>query len=196
MFCLSYIGVCTLIQGPQAVLGKELCWMETVHCSTTWCSSYCFGIFRKSWSDKFYDYTKCWQVQEFSFCHFLYQRNFQMPLVSKNGTNSSLSCLRLHHRAGSSPLELHGTVYSVVCLDCGYTIGRNLFQDELKSLNPKVRLLLWKLFFRFNHLNFYWDFVKLTLENALEMRLWKRKKWVGPLFYTYFLDRKMTNICQ
>lgn len=44
---------------------------------------------------------------------------------------------RLHHRAGSSPLELHGTVYSVVCLDCGYLINRNLFQDELKALNPK-----------------------------------------------------------
>ncbi|XP_025012638.1 NAD-dependent protein deacylase SRT2 isoform X2 [Ricinus communis] len=44
---------------------------------------------------------------------------------------------RLHHRAGSNPLELHGTVYSVICLDCGFSCSRNLFQDQLKALNPK-----------------------------------------------------------
>ncbi|KAL8262576.1 hypothetical protein R6Q59_023925 [Mikania micrantha] len=46
---------------------------------------------------------------------------------------------RLHHRAGSSPLELHGTVYVVACLDCGFSIPREIFQDQLKSLNPKVK---------------------------------------------------------
>ncbi|KAK9167399.1 hypothetical protein Scep_002590 [Stephania cephalantha] len=44
---------------------------------------------------------------------------------------------RLHHRAGSNPLELHGTVYSVICVDCGSSICRNLFQDQVKALNPK-----------------------------------------------------------
>ncbi|XP_058756534.1 NAD-dependent protein deacylase SRT2-like isoform X1 [Vicia villosa] len=44
---------------------------------------------------------------------------------------------RLHHRAGSNPLELHGTVYTVICLDCGYSLCRNLFQDQLKDLNSK-----------------------------------------------------------
>ncbi|PON86221.1 Sirtuin family [Trema orientale] len=44
---------------------------------------------------------------------------------------------RLHHRAGSNPLELHGTVYSVVCLDCGFSVCRNQFQDQVKALNPK-----------------------------------------------------------
>ncbi|KAJ7945115.1 NAD-dependent protein deacylase [Quillaja saponaria] len=44
---------------------------------------------------------------------------------------------RLHHRAGSNPLELHGTVYSVICLDCGFSLRRQLFQDQLKALNPK-----------------------------------------------------------
>ncbi|KAK2656324.1 hypothetical protein Ddye_009376 [Dipteronia dyeriana] len=44
---------------------------------------------------------------------------------------------RLHHRAGSNPLELHGTVYTVGCLDCGFSITRELFQDQVKSLNPK-----------------------------------------------------------
>ncbi|XP_048602695.1 NAD-dependent protein deacylase SRT2 isoform X1 [Brassica napus] len=44
---------------------------------------------------------------------------------------------RLHHRAGSDPLELHGTVYTVMCLDCGFSFPRDLFQDQLKALNPK-----------------------------------------------------------
>uniref|UniRef100_A0A7N0TVB5 NAD-dependent protein deacylase n=1 Tax=Kalanchoe fedtschenkoi TaxID=63787 RepID=A0A7N0TVB5_KALFE len=43
---------------------------------------------------------------------------------------------RLHHRAGSNPLELHGTVYTVICLDCGYSFCRHIFQDLLKDLNP------------------------------------------------------------
>ncbi|XP_052191533.1 NAD-dependent protein deacylase SRT2 isoform X1 [Diospyros lotus] len=44
---------------------------------------------------------------------------------------------RLHHHAGSNPLELHGTVYIVVCLSCGFSFSRQLFQDQLKALNPK-----------------------------------------------------------
>ncbi|KAK3033024.1 hypothetical protein RJ639_035502 [Escallonia herrerae] len=45
---------------------------------------------------------------------------------------------RLHHRAGSCPLELHGTVYTVGCVDCGFSFPRDLFQDQVKALNPKV----------------------------------------------------------
>lgn len=45
---------------------------------------------------------------------------------------------RLHHRAGSNPLELHGTVYTVACLQCGSSIDRNSFQEQVKALNPKV----------------------------------------------------------
>lgn len=55
-------GVCPIKPGTQAVLDQELCWMETVYCITAECCSYCFSISRKSWPDKFYDYTKCWQV--------------------------------------------------------------------------------------------------------------------------------------
>ncbi|KAL6519981.1 NAD-dependent protein deacetylase srt2 [Orobanche hederae] len=44
---------------------------------------------------------------------------------------------RLHHRAGSSPLELHGTVYVVACMDCGFSLPRNSFQDQVKAFNPK-----------------------------------------------------------
>ncbi|KAL2941855.1 NAD-dependent protein deacylase SRT2 [Bienertia sinuspersici] len=44
---------------------------------------------------------------------------------------------RLHHRAGSNPLELHGTVYTVGCLECGYSFSRHSFQNQLKSLNLK-----------------------------------------------------------
>ncbi|XP_050369475.1 NAD-dependent protein deacylase SRT2 isoform X2 [Argentina anserina] len=44
---------------------------------------------------------------------------------------------RLHHRAGSNPVELHGTVYNVICVDCGFSYCRHIFQDQLKALNPK-----------------------------------------------------------
>ncbi|KAL7101954.1 hypothetical protein ACP275_08G088500 [Erythranthe tilingii] len=44
---------------------------------------------------------------------------------------------RLHHRAGSNPLELHGTVYVVACTECGFSLPRSSFQDQVKSLNPK-----------------------------------------------------------
>lgn len=64
---------------------------------------------------------------------------FQLIFISDvDGPNLSRLCFRLHHCAGSKPLELHGTVYSVICLDCGFSFCRNLFQDEVKALNPKV----------------------------------------------------------
>ncbi|WVZ88696.1 hypothetical protein U9M48_035183 [Paspalum notatum var. saurae] len=44
---------------------------------------------------------------------------------------------RLHHRAGSKPLELHGSVYEVICLECGTTVSRESFQEQVKELNPK-----------------------------------------------------------
>ncbi|EPS67148.1 hypothetical protein M569_07628, partial [Genlisea aurea] len=44
---------------------------------------------------------------------------------------------RLHHRAGSNPLELHGTVYRVGCIECGFSLSRSSFQDRVKELNPK-----------------------------------------------------------
>ncbi|CAN1787622.1 NAD-dependent protein deacylase SRT2 [Linum perenne] len=60
-----------------------------------------------------------------------------MP-VGDNLLQLSLNArFRLHHRAGSSPLEIHGTVYSVICLDCGFSFCRELFQEQLKDLNPK-----------------------------------------------------------
>ncbi|ERN08785.1 hypothetical protein AMTR_s00017p00253090 [Amborella trichopoda] len=52
---------------------------------------------------------------------------------------------RLHHRAGSEPLELHGTVYSVVCLGCGFTFCRHIFQDQVKVLNPQWALAVENL---------------------------------------------------
>lgn len=74
----------------------------------------------------------------------LYRLSFvwiiSMCTTSPVELNFSVSRFRLHHRAGSNPLELHGTVYSVVCLDCGFSLCRNLFQDQVKALNPKVAL--------------------------------------------------------
>ncbi|KAH1161825.1 NAD-dependent protein deacylase SRT2 [Glycine max] len=37
---------------------------------------------------------------------------------------------RLHHRVGSNPLEMHGTIYTVICIDCGYSFCRSLFLDQ------------------------------------------------------------------
>jgi len=48
------------------------------------------------------------------------------------------SCFRLHHRAGSDPLESHETVYTIACLQCGSSVNRNSFQEQVKALNPKV----------------------------------------------------------
>ncbi|EFJ28669.1 hypothetical protein SELMODRAFT_411217 [Selaginella moellendorffii] len=42
---------------------------------------------------------------------------------------------RLHHKAGSNPIELHGTTHQVVCLSCGNLSPRQTFQDRLKLLN-------------------------------------------------------------
>ncbi len=43
----------------------------------------------------------------------------------------------LHTRAGSRRvLNLHGTYARVVCLACGYTLGRAALADELETLNP------------------------------------------------------------
>ncbi|KAL3721347.1 hypothetical protein ACJRO7_033785 [Eucalyptus globulus] len=46
--------------------------------------------------------------------------------------------MKLHHRAGSNPLEINGTVYTVICKDSGFLFCRNLFQEEVKALNPKA----------------------------------------------------------
>ncbi|KAI7988029.1 NAD-dependent protein deacylase SRT2 [Camellia lanceoleosa] len=44
---------------------------------------------------------------------------------------------RLHHSAGNNPLELHLTIYNVVCIDCSFRCYCQLFEDQLKALNPK-----------------------------------------------------------
>lgn len=64
--------------------------------------------------------------------HFLWE------CASREMMSNFRSIKRLHHRAGSSPLELHGTVYTVICLDCGHSFSRHIFQDSLKELNPNV----------------------------------------------------------
>lgn len=44
---------------------------------------------------------------------------------------------RLHHSAGSSPLELHGTTHEVICLNCGDLTSRHDFQERVKILNSE-----------------------------------------------------------
>lgn len=72
-----------------------------------------------------------WGNSFFSFCISVSSVTlFALLLIHGN--------FRLHHRAGSNPLELHGTVYTVICLDCSTSISRELFQEQVKALNPKV----------------------------------------------------------
>ena len=46
----------------------------------------------------------------------------------------------LHQRAGSRDvIELHGNIHRVVCLDCHASFARQLVQNLLEELNPRVR---------------------------------------------------------
>ena len=46
----------------------------------------------------------------------------------------------LHQRAGSRVvIELHGNIHRVVCLDCHASFARQLVQNLLEELNPRVR---------------------------------------------------------
>ncbi|GAB2287224.1 NAD-dependent protein deacetylase srt2 [Dionaea muscipula] len=66
--------------------------------------------------------------------------HFALASLEKSGRISFMitqNVDRLHHRAGSNPLELHGTVYIVNCILCGYSFSRHSFQDQLKAINPK-----------------------------------------------------------
>ncbi|KAG0575902.1 hypothetical protein KC19_5G038900 [Ceratodon purpureus] len=44
---------------------------------------------------------------------------------------------RLHFKAGSKPIELHGTTHEIICLNCGELTDRHLFQNRVKKLNPE-----------------------------------------------------------
>lgn len=45
----------------------------------------------------------------------------------------------LHSKAGSKDvIELHGTAFKVVCLNCDYSITRHQFQDVLSDINKRI----------------------------------------------------------
>lgn len=48
---------------------------------------------------------------------------------------------RLHSKAGSKCIiELHGSSFIVICMDCKYSVDRHIFQKALDELNPDVRI--------------------------------------------------------
>ena len=48
----------------------------------------------------------------------------------------------LHQRAGSAqPIELHGSLHAVVCLDCGAREQRSSVQSRLRAANPALASL-------------------------------------------------------
>lgn len=47
---------------------------------------------------------------------------------------------KLHTKAGAKDvIELHGSGYNVICLNCDYNVDRHEFQEELNSLNPEFK---------------------------------------------------------
>ncbi|KAL5278911.1 SIRT4 family protein [Megaselia abdita] len=47
---------------------------------------------------------------------------------------------KLHTKAGAKDvIELHGSGYKVICLNCDYSVDRHEFQEELNSLNPEFK---------------------------------------------------------
>eukprot|EP00834_Sanchytrium_tribonematis_P001473 NODE_36_length_36011_cov_1.012920.p15 type:complete len:286 gc:universal NODE_36_length_36011_cov_1.012920:32349-31492(-) len=49
----------------------------------------------------------------------------------------------LHKKAGSDPLELHGSLFEVQCQNCGDLSDRKVFQQRFTDLNPKADELKW-----------------------------------------------------
>lgn len=74
-----------------------------------------------------------------------FQPNHNHYILSNMEKARKVSCIitqnvdNLHTKAGSSNvIELHGTAFKVICLQCAYTIGRHTFQNILKQLNSSV----------------------------------------------------------
>ena len=108
----------------------------------------------KKWAGLILWLPKMWIGKSFPFLSFQILEN---DFTSLNLMHIVQSCIRLHHRAGSDPLELHGTVYTVVCLQCGSSVSRNSFQEQVKALNPKVwtfTCIIWFVLFFIFWINF------------------------------------------
>lgn len=74
-----------------------------------------------------------------------FQPNDNHYILSNMEKAYKVSCVitqnvdNLHIRAGSSNvIELHGTAFKVICLQCGYSVGRHTFQKVLDHLNSNL----------------------------------------------------------
>ncbi|XP_034934634.1 NAD-dependent protein deacylase Sirt4 [Chelonus insularis] len=74
-----------------------------------------------------------------------FQPNFTHKIISHLEEVGQVSCIvtqnvdGLHSKAGSrNVIELHGTAYTVMCLNCDQKISRHTFQKTLDNLNPSV----------------------------------------------------------
>ncbi|GKC59774.1 sirtuin 2 [Tanacetum coccineum] len=43
----------------------------------------------------------------------------------------------LHHRVGSNACDIHGTVHIVTCVNCGFCLPRDVFEDRMNAFNPE-----------------------------------------------------------
>lgn len=74
-----------------------------------------------------------------------FQPNHNHYILSNMEKAYKVSCVitqnvdNLHTKAGSSNIiELHGTAFKVICLQCGYTVARKTFQKVLGQLNSNI----------------------------------------------------------
>lgn len=115
------------------------------------------GLYARSSSRpvQFQDFLKSYQVRR-----RYWARNFigwpRFSTFSPNATHYALRDLEvihhkigflvtqnvdgLHTKAGSNNIvELHGTAYNVICLNCDYNVSRQTFQEILQQINPNMK---------------------------------------------------------
>lgn len=69
----------------------------------------------------------------------LHERRFSSDDEDDNFTLVTQNVDRLHWKAGSrEAVELHGSAYTVVCMNCGWTTDRHLVQTKMLSMNAHL----------------------------------------------------------
>lgn len=87
------------------------------------------------------------QELHFTFRFSTVEPNFSHKVLKELEDIGKVSCVvtqnvdRLHTKAGTkNVVELHGTAFVVMCLNCDFKMSRLKLQDVFNQLNPNVRL--------------------------------------------------------
>lgn len=76
--------------------------------------------------------------------------------------------IRLHHRAGSNPLELHGSVYEVICLECLNVVHPSVENHSRRNVVNNIDPC-WKL-------EIYRSHVRCWVQSLMQIYLQVRKE--------------------